>query len=293
MLAYRWIGELEGWERVGRRRRVLADWEQKVGEQFERDGAEIHAAMKALGFTRVAELKEALGRLADADQVVAEWRRRRDEWEASPEATEGKRERAAVEAQIRDLEARLSEDAGGFVRDVRSVESEIQRMEADAAAPPAAAAPPPPPVTAAPVVDPLRALLERAGTELKQSPAAAARAVAQKASAHLAGLTFQRLSALQVDDRGNLAAVTGGRPTPASTLSMADRDLLWLALKLAFLERALVETRSVAVVDDAFAGLAEGSRRFVARLLKQLAKPGQIVHATSDPAFKEAADHVA
>jgi len=64
-------------------------------------------------------------------------------------------------------------------------------------------------------------------------------------------------------------------------------------MKLAFLEKALVETRSIAVVDDVFAGLAEGARRFAARLLKQLAKPGQIVHATTDPAFKEAADHVA
>ncbi len=49
----------------------------------------------------------------------------------------------------------------------------------------------------------------------------------------------------------------------------------------------------MAVADDAFAGLSDGARRFAARLLKQIAKPGQIVHATSDPAFKEAADHSA
>jgi len=293
-LAFRWIGELEGWERIARRRRVIDDWERKVTDQFERDGAEVHAAMKALGLTRPGELKEALGRLADADQVVSEWRRRKAEWEGSPEATEAKKERSTLEGQVRELEGQLASEAGGFVRDVRSVESEIQRMEVDAAAPPAAAAPPPPPpAAAAATADPLRALLEKAGAELGQSPAAAARTVAAKASAHLSGLSFQRLSTIQPDDRGNLAVVTGGRPAPAASLSGADRDLVFLAMKLAFLEKALAETRSIALVDDVFAGLAEGSRRFAARLLKQLAKPGQIVHATTDPAFKEAADHVA
>jgi hypothetical protein len=135
-------------------------------------------------------------------------------------------------------------------------------------------------------------VFERAAAELGGSPVAAARAVAVKASQHLAGLSFQRLSAIQPDDRGNLAVATGGRPTLVSTLPLADRDLVWLSVKLAFLERALAEGKTVAVADDAFAGLAEGGRRFAARLLKQIARPGQLVHATADPAFREAADHV-
>jgi hypothetical protein len=121
---------------------------------------------------------------------------------------------------------------------------------------------------------------------------AAARSVATKASQHLSGLSFQRLSAIQPDDRGNLAVTTGGRPIPVSAVPPPDRDLVYLALKLAFLERALAEGKTVAVADDVFAGMAEGARRFAARLLKQLARPGQIVHATADPVFREAADHV-
>jgi hypothetical protein len=136
-------------------------------------------------------------------------------------------------------------------------------------------------------------VLERASAELGGSPVGAARAVIAKASQHLSGLSFQRLTAIQTDDRGNLAALTGGRPVPVAGLAPADRDLVYLGLKLAFLEKALAEGKTVAVADDAFSGLAEGARRFAARLLKQLARPGQIVHATADPAFREAADHVA
>jgi hypothetical protein len=47
----------------------------------------------------------------------------------------------------------------------------------------------------------------------------------------------------------------------------------------------------VALVEDAFAGLSDGVRRTAGRLLKAQARPGQVLHATSDPAFREAADH--
>jgi hypothetical protein len=291
--ALRWVGLLEEGERVVRRRRIVDDWEKKVLAQYERDAADVRGALQALGVAKPAELREALARVADANQVVAEWRRRVEEWEGSPEGRERTAEKAKVEAEVRELEAKLAQEAGGFVRDVRSVEAEIQRLEGELAAGPAPAAPAPgaPPPRAA--GEPIRTLLERAAAELGGSPTAAARAVAQRASAALVGLSFQRLQALQVDDRGNVHVQAGGRPTPALSLSPADRDLVYLALKLAFLEQALAAGRVVAVADDAFAGLSEGSRRFAARLLKQMARPGQLLHATSDAAFREAADHAA
>jgi hypothetical protein len=292
-VALRWVGSLEAWERIARRRRIVDDWEKKIEAQYSKDAVAIRDAMKALGLSKPSDVKEAIVRAADADAVVAEWRKRLADWEASPAAKDGLAEKAKVEEALRVVEARLSADAGGFVRDVRSIESEIQRLAADAAAPPV-----PAPAAAAAAVpraagEPLRMLVERAGAELGGSPTAAGRAVAQKASQTLAGLSFQRLQAIQVDDRGNVQVQTGGRAVPAMTLPPADRDLVWLALKLSFVEQALAAGQLVAVAEDAFGGLSEGARRFAARLLKQIAKPGQIVHATTDPSFREAADHAA
>jgi hypothetical protein len=93
-----------------------------------------------------------------------------------------------------------------------------------------------------------------------------------------------------VDDRGNVQVTSGGRPGPASSLAPPDRDLVWLALKLALLEQGLAGGGQVALVEDAFGGLSDGARRFAARFLKQIAKGGQVVHGTTDAAFREAAD---
>ena len=292
-VAFRWVGSLEAFERSTRRRRIVDDWEKKVEAQYARDAAEVQAAMRAAGVQKLADLKEALGRLVDADAVVAEWRRRVEEWEATPEAAGAREEKARLEAERADLDAKMTELMGGFMRDARSIEVEIQRLEAEAAAPApvtrAPARPEPPRATG----EPLRGLLERAGPELGATAAGVGRAVAAKASQALAGLSFQRLGAIQVDDRAGVHAVVGGRPTPAMTLPPADRDLVYLALKLAILEHAVQGAKGLAVVDDAFAGLSDGARRFAARLLKQIARGGQILHATADAAFKEAADHSA
>ena len=75
------------------------------------------------------------------------------------------------------------------------------------------------------------------------------------------------------------------------TLGPPERDVCFAVLKIAFVEQGLAAGKSIAVVDDAFAVLPEGSRRVLARVLKQVAKGRQIVHGSTDVAFREAADH--
>ena len=296
-VAWEWVGRLEAWERVARRRRVVDEWERKALDAFDRDGAEVRAAVKSAGVQDVAELREALSRVADADAVVAEWRRRVADWQTSPQARGAVAQRAEVEGELRRAEARLAEQVGGFVRDPRSIEGEIHRLEAEAEAAAAAAgrvAPEPAArATPAPGGDPLSTLVDRAAAEVGASPIALLRGVTAKASQALAGLSVERLEAVVADERGNLAVQVSGRAVPAATLPLADRDLVYLALKLALLEQALAAGNAVSIVDDAFAGLSDGARRFAARLLKQIARPGQLLHATADPSFREAADHAA
>jgi hypothetical protein len=305
-LALRWIGGEEAKDRLARRRKVVDDWERKVLAQYKRDTADVIDAVNELrgapipgatrtGVTNTSELREALTRAREALALVEEAKKKLHDWESSPEVEGAATEKAKVDEELRGLESKLAAEAGGFVRDVRSVEQELQRLQAEASNP-QAAAPAAPAMPAAPARapgDPLRTLVERAAIELSQSPAAAVRTVAQKASQTLSGVSFNRLGGLQADDRGNLQVTSGGRPLPAGSLAPADRDLLWIALRLAFLEQAIAAGKAFAVIEDAFGGLSDGSRRFAARLLKQIAKPGQIVHATTDPSFKEAADHAA
>ncbi len=93
-IALKWVGGTEGQVRADRRRRVIDEWEKKVAVQFEKDAGDVREAVKALGVSKAADLKEALGRVADADAVVAEWRKRLADWEASPDARGAKAERS-------------------------------------------------------------------------------------------------------------------------------------------------------------------------------------------------------
>jgi hypothetical protein len=293
-VALGWVARNEGWQKVARRRRVVDDWERKMLDQFEKDAAEIRGAMKELGVEKLQDLRDLSGRITDGDSVVAEWRRRIEEWQADPEVADARAEKARVEKELRAIEERMQEEVGGFVRDTRSIEAEVLRLEGELTNP-VAAAPKVAPVTASarPAGDPLRLLLEGAAAELGGSAAAAARSVQQKASQALSGITFQRIGGVSADERGNVLAMVGGKLVPVATLTVADRDVIFMALKLGFIEASLAQGKAVAYVDDCFGAISDGARRLLARMLKQLARPGQVIHATSDGAFKEAADHSA
>lgn len=299
-VALGWVGAVEAHARLGRRRALVERHGHELEEAFAREAAEVREALAALGVATVAELKDALQRLADARAALEQARARLSALESSPETRSAQDERARVEAELREVEHALAGEAGGYVRDPRSVEMEIARLEAEASqpAPPApalapAAPAPAAPAPAAPSGDPLRELLERAAAALGGSPAAAGRAAQARAGQILTALSAGRLAGVAVDDRGQLAALVAGRAAPSAALPPADRDLLFLSLKLTFMERALAAGKRVAVAEDAFAQLPEAARRVAGRVLKQLARPGQLLHATSDVAYREAADHVA
>jgi hypothetical protein len=288
-VALGWVGALEDHGRLGRRRKLVDDHARKVKESFERETADVREALAAAGAPGLAELTEALHRLGDARFAVREAEEKLAAFEARPETRSAQEEKGRVEVELRAAEAGLGAEAGGYVRDPRSVEAELDRLEAELAAGPQPA--PAPPAEAGPAREPLREVVERAAEALGGSPAAAVLSVQQKASQAVQALSGNRLSAVTVDDRGTILVQVGGRPTAAVSLPGPDRDLAWLALKLAFLERALAGGKRVAVADDVFAALPEAARRVAGRVLKLVARQGQLVHGTTDVAFREAADH--
>lgn len=286
-VALGWVGAREEEGRRARRAKLVDEHERKALEAFERDTAEIREAMKAVGANDVAELQNAFLRLSDHRVAVEAARQRLQAFEARPDTQAVKQEKERVEAALHEAEAALSGTVGGYLRDPRSIEQDIQRLSepddgehASALAAPASA-------------DPIRDLLERAGQELGGTPAGAVRTVQASASQALKALSGNRLTGVGVDDRGNLLVQAAARTTAAAQLPPPDRDLAFFALKLAFLEAALAPGQGFALIEDAFGGLPEAARRQVGRILKQLARPAQVLHATADIAFRESADNAA
>jgi hypothetical protein len=281
---------LEEHGRADRRSKLIEEHEHKVLGGFERDTLALREAARALGLAGIAELKEAMAKLGAARGGVAAARERLQAFEARPETVSAQEEKARVEAELRDLEAELTRQAGGFVRDARTVEMEMRRVEEEAALEDSASPSISPPSATA---DPLQDVLDRAALELGGSAAAVARSIQNKASQLLQAFSGERLTSLAIDDRGNLLTQASGRTLPAAGLAPVDRDLVFLAMKLALVERGLSDWKLFALADDAFAGLAESARRRAGRAMKQVARPGQLVHATADVAFRESADHLA
>jgi hypothetical protein len=289
----RWVGHAEGSETAGRRTRWLEERERKAKDAWERETTDVRAAMGAAGVASVAELGDLLARVQEARAALADAEAGLATWQARAETKDAVAERIQVEQEIGELEHKLTVETGGFVRDTHSLEVEITRLERELESPAADVPPVEARATPVPTGDPLRTLFERASADLALSPGAALRALQPRIAQVLPALTAQRMANFFVDDRGNLQVQAGGKLVPAATLTPGDRDLCFAVLKLGFAEQGLAAGKSVAVLEDAFAVLPEGSRRVVARLLKQMAKGRQVLHATVDPIFREAADHAA
>jgi hypothetical protein len=183
------------------------------------------------------------------------------------------------------VEARLAGEPGGFTRDARAVEAEIARVEESLAR----AAPPGAP--AATEGRAIGALLAEAAAALGGEPARQLERLAARAGELAGALSGGRLGV--TIEGGCAKVIQGGRAVAEARAAPPDQDLCFLAARLAVLERALAAGECVALVDDVFAGLPEATRRLVARLLRSAAQGAQILHATTDPAFRDDADHVA
>jgi hypothetical protein len=277
-----------------RRARWLSDRERKAIELWERETSAVRAVMASAGVTTLADLEDLLGRSREARASLAEAEAGFTAWQGRAETQDAEAERVAVQQEIGALEAQLTSGTGGFVRDVHSLEQEITRLEREVETGPfeplgevAMGEPVAPP----PRGEPLRTLMERASADLGLTPGAALRALQPRVLQLLPSLSGQRLANFFVDERGNLQVQAAGKLVPTATLGAADRDLCFAVLKVCFVEQGLAAARSVAVIDDALAVLPEGSRRALARVLKQLARGRQIVHGSGDVVFREAADH--
>jgi hypothetical protein len=288
--ALRAIGDLEVSERLGRRRALLDERERKAVEAYARDGAGLDRTLAALELKGSAGLREAAQRVADADRAAQAASEALAAWEALPETRGAQEEKARLAAEGAQVEKAIAAEAVGYLRDPRTVEAEISRVEAEQAAPAATApAAPAPAPAAARASDPIAAFLREGANAAGETPPALLRSIGKRAAQFAGALSGGRLGAVLLDERGNLTAQAAGRMTPASGLPPADRDVLFVALKLAAAEREL--RGQLVVVGDVFAALPLPARRAAAALLKQLARGGQILHATSDPVFREAADH--
>ena len=298
-VALGWVGAVERQGRLERRRALADEHERRVVEAYQREAGPLQPLMAALGAASDREVEAALVRVEAAREAARSAREALLAHQQRPEVRAAEQERERVEMELRQAEALASAGGRDPAEDPGAEPGEPPRQAAPPPAPrpgaavervtiPAAGGAPRPGATAPEAA--FAGLLAQARRELPWSVPVAA-AVERQASLALSALSAGRLPALALEPTAVSVRTAAGRLPPAA-LSAPDRDLAWLALRLALIERLLAAAPAFALVDDALGAVPDGARRTAARLLKGLARPGQLLHATSELAYREAADHV-
>jgi len=288
LVALKRVEDVQWAELSARKGDRLEDRERIVREQFEVDAQPVRNAMKILGVEQPHEIVAVLEEHGKWSARVQELERQLAAAKQNPEYVAAATQLAELRAEQDALNAKLIEK-GSYVRDAREVEREMARVrEALAPAPPRRIATPGAPIPqAAETVDDFTPPLLSAAADLLtvDVPTLAAR-IKDRSSQYAAALTERRVEGLEIDHTGQGMARVGGRSLPVGQVGARDVDWVWLALRVALLERLLAQEPMPVLLEDMATGLDETRLPLLGRVLKSLGgMGGQLLHLTAHPVF--------
>ncbi|MGE5048624.1 MAG: hypothetical protein ACM3PC_08665, partial [Deltaproteobacteria bacterium] len=278
----RWIEGDEAGKQAAAYAQELKEREVSLKKSYEAEQAPIKAALKT-------------ARVDAPDDLVAVFReqelglKRREaalerlqQLKADPELS-----RAAAEIPLLEAEkAKLDEQVQttGFSRPVAEIEADLNRAlgvssaRADAAIPEAEVP---------------KDLLSRAAGLLNLPPGELWAQLAARFTAYLVALTDRRVVSGKLDEKGALMLTApDGRSGSYMTLPPPLRDLVYVSLRLALLERVGGHKRLPIVVDDAFALLEAPKRALIGKMLKGISTQTQVIHRVAEAPAAGTADLV-
>lgn len=310
VMAIRWVGDLQSTESLGRRKSHYDEREKQIHDAFENEVLSVKTAMKLLSVGTPGELVDLFAQRQLLERQMQDAAARLKELEQDPTLAAAQQELAGVQQEQQQIEARLGQ-LSGYGRPSHAVEAEIEDLKASidaalnpkpAAAPaPAPAAPTPAPqaMSAAaaplgqavqPAEDPIPKLLDTCTDLFGVDVPTLGGMLATRASQYLAALTERRLSAIEIGHQGQAAVATATGKVQAGLLDAVDRDLLFLAVKVALMEKYAERAKLPYLVDDAFGAFNPNQVALIGRVLKHLGSKAQVLHLTPSPATEALAD---
>ncbi len=291
LVALKWVDDLQGSQRTGRKEGMLSAREKKLRDDFAAEAEHVTKAMAALGVETPAEILDVLARKALWAEKVQAFREQLQAAESDPAQQAAAKKLEALRRESEGLDGKLQALAGGYVRDPREVERELARVreslelarapaaattegsggvEATAAAGDAAGG--------AGVEDPAPALLELAADLVQADVATVAGLIKDRCAQYLAALSDRRMLAVEFDHRGSAAAVLADRRVPVSDLPAKEADLVYLSLRLTLVEKLSVRAKLPLFIDDGLSTLDPSRAPLLGRMLKHLGTLTQVLH---------------
>jgi len=293
--ALKYVEELQGAERKGRKGGMHAAREKKIHDEFEAEAKYVRDAMRTLHVESPNEIVDMLSKKALLLDKVQGYRDQLGELEADPDFLSASARVKQLKAEQEALNDELMQK-GAYVRDIREVEREIARTEESIqlalSAPAAAPAPAPTaaPTPGEPFEDPTPALLKVASDLLGADVMSAGTLLKDRCLQYLTALADKRILGVELDKDGKgFALLAGGKKVPVGELPARDLDLFYLSLRMTVIEKVSARLKVPVVFEEA-PGVEEAKLALFSRMLRHLGTLTQVIHATAHPAFPAVAD---
>ncbi len=308
LVALKWVDDLREAQQGGRREQMRSARERKVREAFEAEARPVKEAVARLGVEGPKDVLELLAQRAQRAARVEALQAELAAAEADGGYREAKQKLQAVRREVEAISEQLQALAGGYVRDPREIERELQRARESLQQPGAALAgeevPGPGPAVVeggegeagAALEDPAPRVLALAADAAYVDVAEVAAAVKGRAGQYLTALSDRRWTGVELDGLGRARLLGPAGPVPAGEVGGADADLLYVALRLTLVEWLAQRVRVPLVIEAGAAGLGEARHLLLGKMLKQLSQAPQVqvqvLHVSPPPACTALAEGV-
>ncbi|HEY8206431.1 MAG TPA: chromosome segregation protein SMC [Myxococcaceae bacterium] len=296
LTAIKHVEELQGASRSSKKGNMRAQREKKINDSFDAEVAPVKAAMKALGVDAAADVARLLEQKPLLLQKVQELEEQIQAWEAEPANRQMAAEHAKLKRQVDDINQKLTEQ-GGYIRDLREVERELQRTRESiqmaqgggSKSTPVPAQLPSAPGSTSELEDPGPSLMRLASDLFQSDVPTLAGLIRDRSNQYFSALTDRRYSGLEQDHIGAITAVSQGKKLKVGAIPSRDMDLLFLSLRLTLVEKYSAKAKVPVLLDDGM-GVEDAKLGLLSRMLKHLGTLTQVIHVTANPTFSAVAD---
>ena len=294
LTALRHVEELQGSSTVVRKGGIRAQREKKILDTFDSEVAPVRAAMQKVGVDSADEMVRVLEQKPLLQQRVDALVQQLQAWEADPANRQVAAEYNKLKRQVDAINQKLTAQ-GGYIREAREVERELQRtresIQKAQGGGGAAPAPglPTPPGAASELEDPGPSMMRLAADLFQADVPSLAGMIRDRANQYFSALTDRRYTGLEQDATGAISAFAQGKKLKVAAIPSRDLDLLYLSLRLTLVEKYSARSKVPVFLEDAL-GVEEAKVPLLSRMLKHLGTLTQVIHITSHPAFPAVAD---
>ena len=278
----RWIEGDEADKQAAALVKELKEREGNVKRAWEEEQAPLKAALKAARSDSAGDLLAVFRERELVVQRREAARARVEKLKLEPEVSRFAVEIPLLEKEKAGLEEQVQQM--GFTRPVGEIDADLKHAMGISASAKSAAAP---------EAEVPKQLIDRAAELLSVSSEELWAQLQPRLLSYLAALTDRRVASALRESNGLLVlAAADGRSGPYTSLPPPLRDLVYVALRLALLERVCGYKRLPVVVDDAFGTLEPVKRGLIAKMLKGISTQTQVIHRMAEPPPAGTADVV-